>query len=154
MGDSRRNIIFADFIFRQFGKKPKTCLVIADGKGELALLLSKKYLTRVIEAKPRQTKTRKRVKYTKGWFSYDDPIIEDIIVGMHPDEATAEIVKAARKNHKKWAIVPCCLKGLEAHGVQNFTDWIKKLTMLGGGAGSVRQTRLKFSGKNTVLWGQ
>lgn len=150
MGDSRRNEVFAKFIFRQFGSKPKTCLVIADGHGELALLLSKKYIVRVVEAKPRQISRRKRVKYTKGWFSYNDKVTEDIIVGMHPDEATAEIIKAAKINHTKWAVVPCCLKGLEAHGVQNFTGWLNKLKALGWPA---RQTQLKFSGKNIVLWG-
>lgn len=149
MGDSRRNVEFAKFIRRQF-PKAESVLVVADGKGELANELAKKYKkVRVIEAKPRQTKKRKRVRYHKGWFSYTDEVEEDIIVGMHPDEATADIIKAAKNNNKKFAVVPCCLKGLEAHGVNGFNEWVKKLERI---AGTCRMTRLPIYGKNVVIW--
>ena len=40
MGDSKRNYVFAQFIFRNFSpKKFKSVLVVADGKGYLAGLL-------------------------------------------------------------------------------------------------------------------
>lgn len=152
MGDPKRNIIFANFIKRNFSpKKYSSVLVIADGKGELALELSGSYKVRVIEAKPRQIDRRKRVKYTSGWFTESTPVEQDFIVGMHPDEATGAIILAARRNNKHFAVVPCCIKGgLETHGVSSFTAWINKLRSLAGRY--VNQTTLGFSGKNTVLW--
>lgn len=96
MGDSRRNIEFSKFIFRNFLKQ-KSVLIVADGKGYLALALSIKYKVRVIEAKPRQEIKRKRVKYQGGWFDEEFFPEEDFIVGMHPDEATSTIIKVAKK---------------------------------------------------------
>lgn len=152
MGDPRRNIIFAEFIRRNFPpKKYGSVLVVADGHGELALELSRHYRVRVIEDKPRQTDRRKRVRYMAGWFTGNTPIVEDFIVGMHPDEATAPIVQAARRNSKPFAVVPCCIKGgMETHGVRNFTHWINKLRSLAGR--EVSETRLRMNGKNIVLW--
>jgi len=149
MGDSRRHEVFGRFVFRQF-PRAKSALVVADGKGELAAYLAKRYRVRVVEAKPRQAVLRKRVNYTRGWFSQYDDVPEDIIVGMHPDEATSEIVRAAVRLHKRWAVVPCCLKGIDAHGVHGFQAWVKKLMAIGW---PCRQTRLKISGKNVVIWG-
>ncbi|MHA2279978.1 MAG: hypothetical protein ACXAC5_03755 [Promethearchaeota archaeon] len=151
MGDSKRNYVFAQFIFRNFPpKKFKSVLVVADGKGYLAVLLSKKYRVRVIEAYPRQDILRKKVRYEKGWFSSTTTIEEDFVVGMHPDDATGDIIVAAEKNGKRWSIVPCCVKGIHAHGVGNFSNWIKKLKGLS--KREVGITLLPISGKNTVLW--
>ena len=151
MGDPRRNKIFSEFVFRNF-PKATSVLVVADGKGELATFLSRKYKVHVIEAKPRQETLRKRVFYQKGWFTDNILVEEDIIVGMHPDEATAAIIRAAVRNNKKWAVVPCCLKGLDAHGVPNFSAWKRKLRRIDTRAREVRETCLPFNGKNTVLW--
>ncbi len=149
MGAQDRNVVFAKFVKSHF-PKAESCLVIADGKGELATLLSSKYKIRVIENKPRQKFWRKKVQYTKGWFDRNHQIEEDIVVGMHPDEATAEIIVGAEANGKKWAIVPCCIKGLDAHGVNGFRNWVKKLKSLS--KGEVIESTLPFNGKNTVLW--
>jgi hypothetical protein len=150
VGDPKRNEAFAKLIFREF-PNCKTCLVVADGKGHLAALLAKKYRVRVIENKPRQVLTRKRVKYQSGWFEASTPLTEDLIVGMHPDDATAPIIKAAVRNKKKWAVVPCCIMGLEAHGVSGFTAWIKKLRSF---APNSRTETLPIGGKSLVLWGK
>lgn len=149
MGAYNRNIEFAKFIKQHF-PKATSCLVVADGKGELATLLSSKYHVRVVENKPRQETYRKRVKYTKGWFDRSQPINEDIVVGMHPDEATAEIIVGAEGHGKKWAVVPCCLKGPDAYGIRGFQNWVAKLKSLS--KGDVLETTLPFEGKNTVLW--
>ena len=53
MGDSKRNVVFCDFIRRRF-PKAKSVLVVADGKGELARKLANKgFKVRVVENKPR-----------------------------------------------------------------------------------------------------
>lgn len=150
MGASNRNSIFAAFIIRNFGKC-KSVLVVADGKGELAALLAKRFKVRVIEAKPRQKVMRKRVNYKKGWFTKDSAVTEDLIVGMHPDEATWPIIAAAKKNKKRWAVVPCCIKGgIETHGVKNYHGWINKLIAFGR---PCKSTTLPMNGKNIVIWG-
>ena len=40
------------------------------------------------------------------------------------DEATAEIILSGEKYNKRWAVVPCCIKGVQAHGVNKFSGWI------------------------------
>ena len=152
MGDSKRNIIFAQFIRRNFPpKKYHSVLVVADGHGILAAQLAKWYKVRVVENKPRQKIKRKAVSYTKGWFEKNSIVTEDFIVAMHPDEATGPVVMAARQNNKRFAIVPCCIKGgLETHGVSGFTAWILRLKSLYHKP--VNETLLPFSGKNMVLY--
>jgi len=149
MGDPKRNEVFASFIRRNF-PKAETALVVADGHGLLARkLANKKFKVRVIENNPRFAGRRhKRIQYEKGWFTRNTSVVEDVVVGMHPDEATAEIILAAESAKKGWAVVPCCLKGVEASGVHNFAGWLRKLASLA----PCRSTHLKMTGKNTVLW--
>jgi len=153
MGDERRNDAFALFIKKRF-PKVKTILVVADGKCVLSRkLTNKKFTTIAMDAAIRNEKTHKKIKYIKGWFDRNYPIPEevDLIVGMHPDEATAEIILAAKKNNLPWAIVPCCLKGKESKNVQNFTDWINKLKNFDY---PCNEAILKIKGKNKVLFKQ
>jgi hypothetical protein len=150
MGDSRRHEVFAQFLARNFPpKKYQSVLAVADGKGELALHLARSYRVRVIEANPRQEFYRKRVRYTSAWFDTCTPVEEDFIVGMHPDEATSLIIRNAERNGKGWAIVPCCVKGVDAIGVRN-ADWIRKLKSIS--TRRIQETFLPIAGKNLVLW--
>jgi len=150
MGDSRRAEIFARWISRNF-PHVKSILCVADGRGELARrLANKKYLVRVIEYRPRfEGRAHKRIQYQKGWFSEDTEIHEDLVVGMHPDEATAPIILAAKKSKKPWAVVPCCIKGPCSDGVGSFKGWVARLKSLDY---PVHDTMLKMNGKNTVLY--
>jgi hypothetical protein len=133
MGSPARHKVFSDFLRKQFGGKVNSVLVVADGKGHLAVELAKWIPTvRVIEAKPRQEVRRKRIRYQRGWFDRNSEVGEDLVVGMHPDEATSEIVRAAVRNKKRWAVVPCCIMGPDALLVTGYQ---------------------KMSGKNVVIWG-
>lgn len=151
MGDARRNKAFAGFIKRNY-PNVKTVLVVADGLGELsACLMAEGFAVRTVEAKMRDRRKRaKEVTFIRGWFTRDDKIKEDLIVAMHPDEATAEVVIAAQKNKIPFAVVPCCILGPEARGVRGFDSWVKKLTFLSGG--SCRVANLPISGQNLVLY--
>ena len=42
---------------------------------------------------------------------FDQSYIEksSLIIGMHPDEVTMEIVRTAKKYNKSFAVVPCCV---------------------------------------------
>lgn len=151
MGDARRNKAFAGFIKKNF-PKVKTILVVADGLGELsACLMQQGFAVRTVEANMRDRRKRaKGVIFTRAWFNRNDTIKEDMIAAMHPDEATAEVVIAARKNKVPFAVVPCCILGPEAKGVIGFDSWIKKLTHLSGG--ECRVSMLPITGQNLVLY--
>jgi len=150
MGDPNRNSVFTRFINKNF-PYAKSILVVADGKGELARKLANKgYMIRVIENKPRFVgRTHKNIHYCKGWFDRNTIIEEELIVGMHPDEATSEIIRAAEKQNISWAVVPCCTKGKDANGIRNYNGWITKLKQIGN---NCNQTLLKISGKNIILY--
>jgi len=152
MGDTHRNKVFASFIKKQF-PKIKSVLVVADGKGALARELAGQGLqVRVIEAKPRYNWRDKRgIKYQRGWFTREHKIAEDLVVGMHPDEATGEIIMAATANRKPWAVVPCCLKGEAAKGVLCFKGWLNRLRSLARNQ-TVLEWQLPIKGKNVVLF--
>ncbi len=136
--------------------KAKIVLVVADGDGTLSNRLANKgYKAIAIEAKPRQAHSRKGVDYRRGWFSEDTEIEADLIVGMHPDEATTPIIKWAIRNHKPFAICPCCIKGDGSKAVTSYAGWIKYLKSLAIKHGYyVFETALKMNGKNIVLVGK
>jgi len=152
MGDSKRNIEFTRFIKRNY-PKVKSILVVADGLGELSSLLRREgYHTRTFEPRMRDRRKRARdVKYTRVYFTEKTEIWEDLIVGMHPDEATSEIILAAKKNNKPFAVVPCCIVGKLSSDIPGFNAWIKRLTHISGGCNS---TLLPIKGKNLVLYKQ
>ena len=154
MGDAHRHEVFSAWVVRHFPpKKYKTCLVVADGKGYLSAELSKHYRVRAIEAKPRQEIWRKKVTYQEGWFMKNDPVSENFIVGMHPDEATAQIILAADRVKVPFAVVPCCVKGgMETHGIRSEREWLSKLKSLT--TKEVFEEKLRMNGKNIVLWGR
>jgi hypothetical protein len=65
----------------------------------------------------KQSKTLKKANLKipefRSYFNEDfsDSIIHDssLIIGMHPDEATFDIIKTACKYSKNFAVVPCCV---------------------------------------------
>lgn len=149
MGDSRRHAVFAQFLVRNF-PRAEMFVAVADGKGVLAReLADKKKTVIVIENSPRlEGRLHKRIRYTKGWFTRESNVVGDVIVGMHPDEATAEIVLFARRHRIPFAVVPCCCKGHGSNGVAP-ANWLRALEKMAGGC---RKTPLRFSGKNVVLY--
>ncbi|OPZ64472.1 MAG: hypothetical protein BWY85_01141 [Firmicutes bacterium ADurb.Bin506] len=152
MGDANRNVEFARFIVRQF-PRARTVLVVADGKGELSRKLANRGLrVRVIEARPRFSgRAHKHLDYRRGTFTRDTPITEDLVVAMHPDEATAEVILAARAQRKPFAVVPCCHKGDPAisGGVSNYEGWLRRLVSLWP---PMQEGALHIQGRNRVLY--
>ncbi|MFC1679271.1 hypothetical protein ACFL2T_03570 [Elusimicrobiota bacterium] len=72
----------------------------------------------------------------------------DLIVGLHPDEATEHIVSAAIKHDKDFAIVPCCVFPLD--GVRRSKeDWREYLASL---SPETEIATLPFNGSNVVLY--
>ena len=133
MGDSHRFRILADLISRNF--KPCKVADVAGGGGMLSFMLAQKgFDCTVID--PRKTDLPKeyRLKTRRGQkgftrqrklFSCNDIDEYDLIVGLHPDEATKEICLSAKK--KPCIIVPCCnhwngTKGDMVRVVKNFFE--------------------------------
>jgi len=153
MGDPRRNDVFAAFIQRNF-PRAKSVLCVADGRGELAAALcTAGRRVRVIEAQPRCAVRAKRgFRYQQGQFTRSTPVPEDLVVGMHPDEATEAIILAAKAAGKPFAVVPCC--HTPEHGgkacVATPGGWRNHLMALWPGALS---TELRgMAGRNVVIW--
>jgi hypothetical protein len=152
MGAENRGELFSHFIVKNY-PKAKRVLVIADGKGQVARKLANKGIScHIIDPQKRwEGKLHPLVTYEKDYFYFDKNIEKfDMIVGMHPDEATSEIVLYARKLEIPTAIVPCCIKGRHTAGVQGFQQWLNKLTKIYHG--EIRFAKLKMSGMNTVLY--
>lgn len=143
MGDSRRFIVTAEFIARNF-PRIKTVLCVADGKGHLAALLNKAgYNATIID--PAYKGSQKRLK---GLFYRDTDVQEyDLLVGLHPDEATAEIIHAAKNSSKHALIVPCCKLGPDA---TKAGDWWKYLVNISPVSRRIHQ--MKFNGMNKAIY--
>jgi len=139
MGDTRRFHITAEFIQRNY-PKANSILCVADGKGDLA---------RILQKQGRNAQIIDPV-YNGLFFTRDWKHKCDLIVGLHPDEATAEIVLAGEKLIIPYLIVPCCVKGQEAKDVRGLNQWYDKLYRLSGY--TLRQTQLPFKGANIIMF--
>ena len=129
----------SNFILRNY-PKAKSILCVADGKGDLARILTK------------QGKNAQIIDPAFNGLYFDRTWKHkcDLIVGLHPDEATAEIVLAGEKLEIPYLIIPCCVKGVEAKNVQGINQWLNKLRRLGNY--NLKETILPFKGMNTILF--
>ena len=81
-----------------------------------------------------------------------------VIVGMHPDQATHPMVDAAIRGGKQWAVVPCCVFGIEnqerlcpatGRPCENYGELVQYLKAR---TPTARTTFLKFGGRNQVIY--
>jgi len=124
---SLRNSEFANFLVDKFGLeniKKGFVLDIAGGKGLVSFFLTTVYGIRCKIIDPRGASLpksrRKELKKKKIQIEEDrkmftletcDELIKgcSLIVGMHPDEATVDIVDVALAKKINFAVVPCCV---------------------------------------------
>ena len=113
-GDESRFEEIAGFVYERYGNNIKYIADVAGGQGLLAKILSKKYNyeAEVIDPRGHQLKG---VSNRQGGYKQDMADYYDLIIGLHPDEATREVVESAR--NKPVLVVPCC----------NFWDRERKL---------------------------
>lgn len=156
MGDDNRGLVFARFIVKNF-PEAKCILDVASGKGQVARkLANKKCYVIAVEVHPRfEGRSHKLIRYYKDWFTSESNIEPpDLIVGMHPDEATSEIVLYAIKHRIPFAIVPCCVKGKHSENLR-YQGWLNKLKSLARQSGfSVYESQLRMNGKNIAIVGK
>lgn len=156
MGDRGRFNAVANFVLRHF----PDCRRIADvagGQGYLALALANAG-KRVSVIDPRRTNLakadRRRIARSgrdlferhESPFDASRAADYDLIVGLHPDGATAEIARASLE--RPVVVVPCCnywpgVTGDPAEALREF--WIEQGI-------SWNEERLPMTGKNLVLW--
>jgi len=104
-GSPERFQVVADFIADRYWKKITYIADVAGGQGMLSRLLNKQYnyVSEVID--PRGTPLKGVSDHAKefdpDWASY-----YDLIVGLHPDEATRAVANAALI--KPAIVIPCC----------------------------------------------
>lgn len=103
MGDEKRFSAVAEYVEKNF-PDVKYIADVAGGKGYLSRILSKKnYDCELIE--PRE-KVVKGVKHRKEQFRVDMADYYDLLIGLHPDDATRELAQAA--SIRPVILIPCC----------------------------------------------
>jgi Methyltransferase domain len=79
------------------------------------------------------------------------------LVALHPDEATADIVRAAVQHRTPFMVVPCCVfarlfpnrrrkDGSPVHTYQDLLEYLQEMDE------SIQQTTLPLEGRNIALW--
>lgn len=156
MSDSKRNKVLAEFLQKQ-NLNPTSILDVAAGDGRLGACLSQQYPfaeVTAIDLKPRGNKGK--IKWLKGKFpDRIDPSEFDLIVGMHPDEATWSIVEVCCRHRINFAVVPCCLlhtpKFFQKGNMHTWSDFLFHYTQKHTKKASHNLLRMK--GANHVVCG-
>lgn len=112
-GAPERFEVLADYIHFKYKKSIKYIADVAGGQGMLTRFLNKKnYKSEVFDTRE---KVLVGVPHRKEEFKSFHANYYDLVVGLHPDEATRAVAEAAV--FKPTIIIPCC----------NFWDKSKKL---------------------------
>lgn len=104
-GDSKRFVVVADFIYHTYGKSVRYIADIAGGQGYLSRLLNKRFNYEAEVVDPRGW-VMKGVPNQPTEFTAEMADYYDLIVGLHPDQAIREVIKAALI--KPTLVIPCC----------------------------------------------
>jgi len=104
-GDPRRFEVVAQFIHERYGRDVRYIADVAGGQGMLCRILRKKYHYDCEVIDPRGW----TLKGVPGRAVELDPSVADyydLIVGLHPDEATRAVAQAALA--RPTILIPCC----------------------------------------------
>ena len=104
-GDENRFEAVADFIHEYYGATVKYIADVAGGQGLLSRVLKKRYNYESEVIDPRGF-VLKGVSNRACEYSVEMASYYDLIVGLHPDEATKPVVHSALI--KPILVVPCC----------------------------------------------
>lgn len=113
-GDPQRFEIVADFVFETYGRSIRYIADVAGGRGMLSRILNKKYNYESTVVDPRGYALL-GVPNINEMFSSQSASYYDLVIGLHPDEATRPVVESALVTNA--LVIPCC----------NFWDQTKKL---------------------------
>jgi hypothetical protein len=104
-GDERRFEIIAEYVYRRFGNSIKYIADVAGGQGLLSRILNKKYNYEAEVIDPRGN-TLRGVPSNRKEYSPDMARFYDLIIGLHPDEATRAVAESA--SERPVLLIPCC----------------------------------------------
>jgi hypothetical protein len=104
-GDPDRFGAVAALVASAFGRSVRYVADVAGGQGQLARELRKRHGYEVEVVDPRPHRLR-GVAGAAEQFTADRAAYYDLVVGLHPDEATREVVESAIV--RPIVIVPCC----------------------------------------------
>ena len=104
-GDSSRFEVVAEFIYNRYGGDVQYIADVAGGQGMLCRILRKKYNYACEVVDPRGW-TLKGVPGQVAEFGPSLADYYDLIVGLHPDEATRAVAAAALV--RPTILIPCC----------------------------------------------
>lgn len=153
MGDKIRGKIFGQYIKKTF-PRVKRLISVADGNLVLSREIYRDYEITIYDPDMRNHRLdiRPFAKLRGKKFTADCPYKCDLIVGLHPDQATAEILDYAIRTQTPCIIVPCCLVGRYSSECSNKARWVKFLANKFIQKGwRVHIDRLPFKGDNLAI---
>lgn len=160
MGDPRRFDLFGRLIVELFPPNQyRRVADIAGGKGYLQTNLRERgYDVTTYDERQGRRDRPGRFQYRYQLFGSHVKEDYDLLVGMHPDEATDVIINEAAKRKIPFAVVPCCVRPIVLQSVfrdkHSYTNWIVQLKALAERNGyEVKEKKLKMMGKSLVLYG-
>jgi|TARA_Y100000310_G_scaffold274578_3_gene290664 hypothetical protein len=161
--DRRRFPAFADFIHNTY-RQATTVADVAGGRGILSYHLHQLgYDATIIDTRnahlPSRLQRVLRKQSVKQGRLIEIPRVIgkvqevdlrpfDIIVGLHPDDATEHLVREALKLGKDFAVIPCCVFPIDG-AKHSQEDWRAYLASL---SADMRTATLPIDGANTVLY--
>jgi hypothetical protein len=104
-GDSDRFAVLADFVAETHGRSVRYVADVAGGQGQLTRELRKRHGYEAEVVDPRDHRLR-GVPGSAESFTATRASYYDLVIGLHPDEATRAIAEAAIV--RPIVIVPCC----------------------------------------------
>ena len=157
MGDTRRFDLFGVYIMRHATTTTRIA-DIAGGKGILQANLRQHGFLRV-ETFDKRSKHKRGggMNYKHRLFTPQLAQGFQLLVGMHPDEATDVIIVSAIKNHIPFIVCPCCIKPTLTvyRGKRYYEGWVNHLENVATSGGySITRTHLKMQGNNIVIHGR
>lgn len=149
MGDARRFDVFATAISRRWPDRSLRIADVAGGKGGLRAALYRLGYESVVTIDKRSRKAH-RPYYRYGLLTAETPCDFDLIVGMHPDEATDVLMDYAITHRLPYAVVPCCERPVAWRW--DGGDWIRHLARQSERRGRLPEFQgLPMTGRNVML---
>lgn len=155
MGDPARFRLFARTVQRHFPAPGAIIADVASGRGALQSELRQLGYTRVTSWDRRRRNAGGRPCYRYGLFDWREATDYDLVLGMHPDEATDQIVRYAGERRVPFVVCPCCvLPSASSYAGKDYEGWFWHLHALAKADGMrVAVDNLPMRGRNRLLIG-
>lgn len=159
MGDSRRFDLFAKLIARCFPKdRYRKVADVAGGKGYLQVALrTLGYNVTTFDKRKGRKNRPNRFQYQYRYFDKKIKDKFDLLVGMHPDEATDVVIAEAAKRKIPFVLCPCCImpNAIVYWGVHKYWSWFEHLEKEAKKRGyDTQRAKLPMNGKSWCIIGR